>query len=74
MAGRPGFEPGFPGPEPRVLPLNYLPKIISIYQELIAWSSMVLPDIKLSEQTSKSLYFIHSRTFHISISILKNNF
>ncbi len=25
MAGRPGFEPGLLGPEPRVLPLNYLP-------------------------------------------------
>jgi hypothetical protein len=25
LAGRPGFEPGLHGPEPRVLPLNYLP-------------------------------------------------
>lgn len=25
MAGRPGFEPGLPGPEPGVLPLNYPP-------------------------------------------------
>lgn len=25
MAGGPGFEPGLPGPEPEVLPLNYPP-------------------------------------------------
>ena len=25
VAGRPGFEPRLLGPEPRVLPLNYLP-------------------------------------------------
>lgn len=25
MAGGPGFEPGLPGPEPGVLPLNYPP-------------------------------------------------
>lgn len=26
LAGRPGFEPGLRGPEPRVLPLDDLPK------------------------------------------------
>ena len=26
VAGEPGFEPELPGPEPRVLPLNYSPK------------------------------------------------
>lgn len=26
MAGEPGFEPGLPGPEPGVLPLNYSPR------------------------------------------------
>lgn len=25
MVGEPGFEPELPGPEPRVLPLNYSP-------------------------------------------------
>ena len=25
VAGEPGFEPGLPGPEPGVLPLNYSP-------------------------------------------------
>lgn len=31
MAGRPGFEPELLGPEPRVLPLNYLP-MLGLYQ------------------------------------------
>lgn len=31
MAGRPGFEPELLGPEPRVLPLNYLP-MLDLYQ------------------------------------------
>lgn len=27
MAGKPGFEPRLPGPEPGVLPLNYFPTV-----------------------------------------------
>ena len=32
MAGRPGFEPGLLGSEPRVLPLNHLPPLLTSYQ------------------------------------------
>lgn len=28
LAGKPGFEPRLPGPEPGVLPLNYFPNFI----------------------------------------------
>ena len=38
MAGEPGFEPGLPGPEPGVLPLDYSPatpqKAAAIGQQL----------------------------------------
>lgn len=35
MAGRPGFEPGLTGPEPVVLPLNYLPPNQLILPQLL---------------------------------------
>ena len=31
LAGGPGFEPGLTGPEPVVLPLNYLPTSLKLY-------------------------------------------
>jgi hypothetical protein len=33
MAGKPGFEPGLPGPEPGVLPLNYIPIMSILYKK-----------------------------------------
>lgn len=33
MAGKPGFEPRLPGPEPGVLPLNYFPSTVNYYHK-----------------------------------------